>query len=68
MKRVVSDSDDNTSMSDEPVNLEYSNRSQGKPKHINLVLDGTVCDSPCQFQLDSGADVSIVSTDLVPPD
>ena len=68
VKRVVSDSDDNTSMSDEPVNLEYSNRSQGKPKHINLVLDGTVCDSPCQFQLDSGADVSIVSTVLVPPD
>ncbi len=44
------------------------NVKDGAPRKFNGVLNGNINGFPCTLRLDSGADVSVISADLVKPD
>jgi len=67
VNRICSDSEESIS-DDLSTELENcSNLYNGKPKVVNVHITGSVNNIPCTFEVDSGACVSIVSPDLVPP-
>ena len=60
---MLSDSDEPSN--DDVSGLNCKNRINGKPKNYNVFLKGSMNGIGCDFEIDTGASISLISPDLI---
>ncbi len=64
VNRVLSDSEESAPATTSISMPTSSNRVNGKPKDVSVFLKGSLNGIDCNYELDSGAKISVMSADL----